>query len=246
MANNIRSRQVIRACCAVLACAGASTAEAASDDYDWLGIVYVWAADIGADSRDANLDVDFSDVIDKLEVGFQGHVEVQGDEVGGFVDLSFMALGDNSNRANAHLNADLDMTALDMAMVWSPGAERMTGLELYGGLRYIDTDFSLKIDPDPPGLPDARTGINKTYTDLLAGARYIAPINDRWRLSVNADLSGLDTEGTWSLGMYGVYRMGPHRFIAGYRHFEMELKGGRGEKVTETFSGPAIAYGYAF
>jgi hypothetical protein len=246
MPTNTRFRRVVRAGCAVLALAGAGTAQAASDDYDWLGIVYLWGADIGVDSRDASIDVDFSDVVDKLEMAFQTHVEVQGDDIGGFVDLSFVGVGDSSHRANAHLDADLDMTALDMALVWSPGAERMTGLELYGGLRYIDTDFRLVIDPDPAGPQETRTGINTTYTDLLAGARYIAPINDRWRLSVNADLSGLDTEGTWSLGMYGVYRTGPHRFIVGYRNFEMDLKGGHGQKVTETFSGPTIAYGYAF
>ena len=58
---------------------------------DWLGIVYVWAADIGVDTRDVNLDVDFSDTIDKLEMGFQGHMEAQGDDFGGFVDISYMA-----------------------------------------------------------------------------------------------------------------------------------------------------------
>ena len=93
---------------------------------DWLGIVYIWAADIGVDARDVNLDVDFSDTIDKL------------------------------------------------------------------------------------------------------------------------DLSAGETEGTWSLGAFGSYTTGRHHFYAGYRHLEMNLKGGSGESVTETYSGPAIAYGFSF
>ena len=122
----------------------------------------------------------------------------------------------------------------------------MTGVEVFGGLRYVETDFSLVLDPEPPGPPVAQTGINKSYYDVLVGARYLAPINDQWRLVFSADLSGGDTEGTWSIAGYGVYQTGPHRFFAGYRHFEMDLKGATGEKLTETFSGPAIAYGYAF
>jgi hypothetical protein len=96
----------------------------------------------------------------------------------------------------------------------------------------------------PP--PVLQTGVDKSYYDLLAGARYAAPINENWRLVFSADLSGGDTEGTWSVSGYGVYRTGPHRFYAGYRHLEMDLKGRAGETLTETFSGPAIAYGFSF
>lgn len=245
---NIRFRRSLQAGCCLLAVTAASGAAhaATSDDYDWVGIAYLWAADIGVDARDASVNVDFSDIVDKLEMGFQGHVEVQGDDLGGFVDVVFMGVGDNQQRNAVRLNTDFDMTAMDMALVWSPGAERMTGLEVFGGLRYIDMDLSVVVDPDAPALPEARTGINTSYTDLLAGVRYGAPFGERWKLVVSADASAFDTEGTWSLGTFAVYRTGPHRFYAGYRHLEMDFKGNNGEKVTETFSGPAIAYGYAF
>ena len=105
-------------------------------------------------------------------MGFQGHMEAQGDDFGGFVDISYMAVGNNNNLPNVHLNSDVDMTAMDLAMVWSPGLERMTGFEAYGGLRYIDTSFHLVVDPEPPALPTVETGVNSTYTDFLIGARY--------------------------------------------------------------------------
>ena len=223
------------------------TARADSADLDWLGIAYLWAADIGIDTRDRSVNVDFNDVVDKLEIGFQGHVEAQADEFGGFVDVVFMALGDNSSRPLVDINSDFDMTAMDLALVWSPGPERLTGIELYGGLRYIDMDLDVVVDPVPPGPADIRTGIDKSYTDFLAGARYIAPLDERWRLTFSADLSGGDTEGTWSVGGFGAYVTGPHHFIVGYRHLEMEFEArGRVERVEETFSGPLIAYGFSF
>src|SRR5688500_16334472 len=221
----------------------AGSARADSSDLDWLGVVYVWAAEIGVDARDRSAEIEFSDVIDKLEMGFQGHVEAQADDYGGFVDIVFMGVGDNSSRPLADLNADYDLTAMDLALVWSPGPERMTGIELYGGLRYIDMDLGLVVNPLPPGPADLRTGIDSSYTDFLAGARYIAPLAENWRLTITTDLSGGDTEGTWSVGGYAGYRAGPHHFIAGYRHVDMELEASGGDKrVTQVFSGPLVAY----
>lgn len=239
-------KSLIAVGCGLVLTLGAGGARADSSGMDWLGVMYLWASDISVDSRDAELDVSFSDAIDKLEMAFQGHVEAQGDDFGGFVDVSYTALGDNKNLPTVHLNADLNLTLMDLAMVWSPGPERMTGVEVFGGLRYIDTDFQLVIDPEPPGLPTAQTGVNTTYTDFLLGARYIAPIDEHWRLAFTGDLSAGETEGTWSLGAFGSYTTGRHHFYVGYRHLEIDLKGGTGEKVTETLSGPAIAYGFSF
>jgi hypothetical protein len=244
--NTQRRKSLVAVGCGLALTLGAGSASAESSGMDWLGIVYLWAADIGVDTRDVNLDIDFSDTIDKLEMGFQGHMEAQGDNFGGFVDISYMAVGNNNNLPNVHLNSDLDMTAMDLAMVWSPGPERMTGFEVFGGLRYIDTKFHLVIDPAPPGPPTTESGIDTTYTDFLLGARYSMPLNEHWRLFFTGDLSEGETEGTWSLGAFGSYTTGQHHFFAGYRHVEMDLKGSTGESVTETYSGPAIAYGFSF
>ena len=222
------------------------SARADSSGMEWLGIAYLWAADIEVDARDRTLDISFSDTIENLEMGFQGHVEAQADDFGGFVDINYMGVGANESRQGIRVNADVDLTAMDLAFVWSPAEESFSGIEVFGGLRYLSTEFDLVIDPEPPGPPVIQTGVDDSYYDFLIGARYAAPINEQWRLVFSADLSGGDTEGTWSVAGYGVYRTGRHRFYAGYRHLEVEVAGEPGETVTETFSGPAIAYGFAF
>jgi hypothetical protein len=224
----------------------AGPARADSSGMEWLGVVYLWASDIEVDVRDRTLDISFSDTIESLEMGFQGHVEAQGEDFGGFVDVIFMGVGAQDVRQGIRVNTDLDLTAMDLALVWSPDDDAFSGVEVFGGLRYIDTDFNLVIDPQPPGPPVVQTGLDKSYYDVLLGARYAAEINDHWRLVFSADLSGGDTEGTWSVAGYGVYRTGPHRFYAGYRHLEVDLEGAAGESLTETFTGPAVAYGYRF
>jgi hypothetical protein len=225
---------------------GTASAHADSQDTDWLGIVYLWGSGISIDAQNASVGADFKDLIDDLEMAFMGRVETQGDNFGGFVDVLFVGVGANESRTIFDLNTDNDTTAMDLALVWSPGEERMTGVELYGGLRYVSNDFSLVIDPMPPGPPESRFGSDSSYYDALFGARYIAPLSEHWRLTFMGDLSGGDTEGTFSIGAYAGYRTGQHHFIGGYRHFEMDLESGGAEDLTVTMTGPVIAYGYSF
>lgn len=240
-----RKSAVARVTALVFAIASGS-AHADSSGMDWLGIVYLWAADIELEARDRTLNISFSDTVENLEMGFQGHVEAQAGDFGGFVDVNYMGVGKNVVRQGIRVNADVDLTAMDLAFVWSPADDTFTGIEVFGGLRYLSTEAGVVIDPEPPGPPVLQTGVDDSYYDFLVGARYAAPINDSWRLVFNADLSVGDTEGTWSVAGYGVYRTGPHRFYAGYRHFEVEVAGRPGQTVQETFSGPAIAYGFSF
>jgi len=217
-----------------------------SADLDWIASVYLWGASITVDAGDRSLDASFSDIIDKLEMGFMGRVETQGDTLGGFVDLVYLSVGDEGTIGPASARGNLDMSLMDVAAVWSPGSERFTGTEVYGGFRYLGVDFDLRATLAPPPAEPLRTGIDTSYTDFLLGARYVAPLNDQWRLVVSADFSAGDTEGTWSLAGYGVYRNGPHRFFAGYRHLEAEVEASNGRSVDQTITGPAVGYGFAF
>lgn len=151
-----------------------SASARADGDTDWLAIAHLWGSGITIDGRDQS--VDFEDLVDNLEMSFMGHVEAQGDTLGGFVDVVFVGVGENESRTNFDLNVDNDTTVMDLAAVWSPGAVRMTGIELYGGLRYVSNDSSLVADPIPPILPIVTAGSDSSYYDLLFGALHHAAL----------------------------------------------------------------------
>lgn len=230
----------------VAAILGTASAGAHADDMDWIGIAYLWGAGITIDAQEQSVGIDFEDLIDNLEMSFMGHVEAQGDTFGGFVDVAYVGVGDNESRANADLNTDNDTINMDLAVTWSPGAERMSGLSLYGGLRYISNDFHLVVDPIPPALPTFEGGVDQSYYDALIGARYVVPFSSNWRATFQGDYSMGDSEGTFSLGAFAAYVMGQHHFIVGYKHLQMDLEAGGGNELTVTLTGPALAYGYAF
>src|SRR5688572_33463384 len=121
MSMDLGSRAAFHASCGVLALSLASgAAHADSNDLEWLGIAYLWAADIELDARDRTADIAFSDTVENLEMGFQGHVEAQAEDLGGFVDVVYMGVGSNEVRQGIRVNADIDLTAMDLAFVWSP------------------------------------------------------------------------------------------------------------------------------
>ncbi len=225
---------------------GASPAASDEAGLDKAFFAYVWGADLTVDVRDESLGVDFSDLINNLEAGFLGHLEVQGDSLGGFTDIVFIGVGNTVDRPNFTVDADNDTLLMDAALVWSPGQERLTGFEAFGGIRYISNDFELVADPVAPGPPDIVGGSDASYTDGLIGARYIFPVAEHWRVTLRGDVSGGDTEGTWSASAHFGYTTGRHTFLAGYRHLEIDLLSGSDEDLTVTMAGPMIAYGFSF
>ena len=114
--------------------------------YGWIANV---STDLNSGEPPAGTDSDFSDIVAKIDGGFEAHLEGQGDEWGMFADFSWVSLGDDNERRLSHTESDLDVYLVEAAAVWSPGDTRNQGWELFAGLRYID--LNLEIDVDPVG-----------------------------------------------------------------------------------------------
>jgi hypothetical protein len=236
---------------AVLSLINFSPAARAADGegWDWMVAPYLWAASIGTDVRaevpPADTETEFSDIIDKLDGAFLLHLEGQGDHVGVFADLIFLGVAGDQDHPLSHSESDLDTWLIEAAGVWSPGDDRSRGLGLFAGLRYVDVDLSVEVDPINPLFDTATIGGNKGYSDLMVGARYTLALSERWGLTLRGDGSFGDTEGTWSASAIAQYRTGNGGWLFGYRHLSVEIK--TGDSTTEiTMSGPAIGYGFSF
>jgi hypothetical protein len=222
---------------------------AEGEGWDWMVAPYLWAASIGTDVNEdappAGTDSDFSDIIDKIDGVFMARLEAQGDRFGAFADVIFLSLADDTDRRLSHTESDLDAWLIDAAGVWSPGGDRTRGLGLFAGLRYVDVDLSVRVDPTNALFDTATIGTNKSYADALVGARYTWAFSERWGLTLRGDGSFGDTEGSWSASAIAQYRTRNGGWLFGYRYLSVEL--GTGDGKTEiTLSGPAIGYGFSF
>ena len=222
---------------------------AESEGWDWLVAPYLWAATIGTDVRaetpPADTETEFSDVIDKLDGAFLLRLEGRGEHFGAFTDLIFLGVADDSDRALSHTESDLDTWLIEAAGVWSPSDDRTRGLELFAGLRYVDVDLTVQVDPINPLFDTVTVGTNRSYSDMMIGARYTWAFSERWGLTLRGDGSFGDTEGAWSASAIARYRTGNGGWLFGYRHLSVEID--TGDSTTEiTMTGPAIGYGFSF
>lgn len=239
---------------AVLCLAGlsASAQAAEGEGWQWMVAPYGWAASIGTDletnqppSGGVSNDTDFDDIVDKIDGAFQIHIEGQGDHWGMFTDFTFLGLADSNDRPRFHTESDLDTRLFELAAVWSPDDERYQGLDVFAGLRYIDVDLTVQLDPENPLFDTTTFDGGETFNDFMIGARYTWALSDRWGVTLRGDGSFGDTEGTWNTSVVGSYRMKRGAWLFGYRYLSVEVE--TGDSNTEiTMNGPMVGYGFIF
>jgi hypothetical protein len=231
----------------------APAAQAAEGEgWDWMVAPYGWAASIGTDLRSGqppaggtSTDVDFDDIVDKIDGAFEMHVEGQGDDFGVFADFTFLGLADEKDHPRFHSESDLDTRLFEIAAVWSPGEQRHQGIELFAGLRYIDVDATVQLDPENPLFDTTRLDGGATFNDFMLGARYTWAISDRWGVTFRGDGSFGDTEGTWNTSVVADYKTKHGAWLFGYRYLSVEMET-RGNRFDITMNGPMIGYGFMF
>lgn len=228
---------------------GAGPGHAQSSDLTWIAAPYIWAPTVDASFNDrsgsGNPDVGEgeSDIMDKLDSAFLGHLETQGDNWGLYGDMVFLGLGDERDGTRVDIDSELDAGIYELAAVWSPGDERYRGFEAIFGIRYMSVELQLDFDPVNPALSPRQVDFDEDFTDFLIGARYTVPLSDTWAFSMRADGSFGDSEGTFNVAGLFLWEMGPGALAFGYRYFDAELQPNENTLDIELY-GPEI--GYAF
>ena len=249
--NTTNSARVALACLGALLCCSVPAHAKKNDGWDWMVAPYGWASSVGTDLETrrppspSSTDMEFNDVIDKLDGAFQVHAEGQGDKFGVFADFTYIGLADSRQLERFSTASDLDTRLFEAAAVWSPGSDRYHGLDLFAGLRYIDVDFTSRLTPVSPSFDTVRVDESKSFSDLMLGVRYTWDLSQRWGLTLRGDGSFGDTEGTWNASVVTNYRTNRGAWFFGYRYFDASVEAGDAN-LDITMSGPAIGYGFKF
>lgn len=226
-------------------------APASAEEWDWMVAPYVWATRIRSDVEterppiDGSSEVKFSDILDKLDGSMQVHLEGRGDKVGMFADFTYLGISDGRTGDFARTEADLDTRLFESAFVWTPGGQRDRGIDVFGGIRFIDADLKVEIDPVNAQLPGRVLDVGDSYLDAMLGARYTWAPADRWRVTARGDLSAGQTEGAWSVSLMAQYKTAHGAFLFGYRQLDVELETS-GVQTDLAMSGPVMGYGFTF
>ncbi|MFL2546373.1 MAG: hypothetical protein ACJ0SL_03305 [Candidatus Rariloculaceae bacterium] len=140
------------------------------------------------------VDVDFSDILDVLEVALMVHFEAQHESGWGIVlDYGFMDLKDDISLPRGGIVSAKLRQGIFEALV---SRRRQLGnghVDFLAGIRWWDNDIDVTIDPALlPGTPTAN--IAADWVDVIVGTRWSRPINERWTLNLRGDIGGFSLE----------------------------------------------------
>ncbi|MGO4222178.1 hypothetical protein AB4Y64_10040 [Lysobacter sp. TAF61] len=218
-------------------------------EWKWMVAPYLWAASVGTDLHTpfpvSEGGSDFTNVIDDIDGVFQAHVEGQNGAYGLFADFTYFGLGGDQDYERINTDSQLDAYLFEAAAVWSPGEDRLKGIEVFGGLRYIDIDLTVTFDPHDPRFGTLELNPNDSYADFMLGARYTWAFAQRWRVTLRGDGSFGQTDGTWNASIVGQYQVKYGEWLLGYRYLTAKFEDQR-RKIDITMSGPMVGFGFVF
>jgi len=233
----------------------------AQNDSEWMVAPYLWGPGIKVDTTAAGggNDLGLSDILDKTDAVGMIRVEYRYRKWGVLLDYIFLGLADEQTimpdappAPNIFVRADLDVTVWELAGFYRLSGDGRTGFDWLFGARRVEQEQLLLLTPDINNPVTRRIESRETFTDAMIGARFLYPMGEHFDLTMRADVSGGDTEGTTNFLASVGYRFPIRYQIAvhlGYRYATLRLKETSASEVVETditLSGPFLGFAFRF
>ncbi len=172
-----------------------------ADDWAFFVEPYLMVTSIEGDAgvgraTGAEVDVDFSTILDNLDIGAMIRFEGKNTNGWGFIlDYAFMDLSDDvvGSRGGV-VDARIRQGILEALLTRETGR---SGLEIFAGFRWWDNDIDVAIDPAIlPGSVVTKT--DASWIDLVVGTRLTRALNERWTFRGRADIGGFGVESDFT------------------------------------------------
>ena len=233
--------------------------EKSSDDWEFEITPYLWmlALDSRLTLRNRTVDADasFSDIVDHLNYGGAGRIEVHKGKYGLFFDGLYLDLEGDAQRRIIRAEGTARLGVADfggMYRLWElerkGSAQPWTSFELLGGGRYTYVKGRIRLSPGPDL---DRSG---DWIEPLVGGRIKVGITERLSLAVRGDASGFavgsGSDLTWNLVGGLDYRLTKHLSLkGGYRIYDLDYSRGHGTRKfawNARVQGPVVGLTFRF
>jgi hypothetical protein len=224
------------------------------DQWQFAGAIYLWGADIsGQTVRGSDVEVEFSDLLDNLEMAFMGSFAARKNKWALLTDFIYLDLGvdktadlsipigDIQIPVTTSLSLDMQGLVIQIAAGYSLYSEGRSRLEVIGGARYLDLDTDMFLELESLGPGQSRTISDSLSTwDGIVGLHGNASLGERWYMPYYVDVGTGDSKLTWQAAAGIGYRAGRvWDLVLVYRHLEWDIDS---TKLIDdiNFSGPTL------
>ena len=200
--------------------AAASAAEASPEDGWQFGVeVYLWGASIGGKtSSGSNLDIEFDDLIDNLEMAFMGAFGARRGKWSLLADVIYLDVKGDETISGIPASVEMSSWIVTPAVGYTLLDAERGSLDLYVGARYLYLDTDLSLGP-------FRKDKSGDGWDGIVGIRGKLNLSEKWYLPYGLDIGTGNADMTWQ-GNLGIgYRFKHLDIVAGYRYMAWDLGG---------------------
>ena len=236
----------------ILVMALVATAPLQAEDWKHEIAPYLWGSGLdgttGAGPVTVDVDADFGDILDHLELGFMGMYRASRDRLSITVDGIYSQLESDGTGPIELVRGEveLEQTLLEVDV----GYAVTEHLVMFGGLRY--NDVTTKVSATGP-LGNTLSGeIDEDWTDPVIGARYTWPFSEQWSVTLRGDIGGfgVGSDFAWQGAATLRWQSSP-RFgvLAAYRYIYADFEDGSGSdffKYDMAMHGPALGVVFSF
>lgn len=221
-----------------------ATSPAQAEDWNYDVFLYGLGASLdgttGVGPIEAEVDVGFSDILDKLEIGGMVAFRAKKGRWAVMTDTFFVGLG----AANDRVDVDVDEFVFELDAAYSFN----DSLEVVFGARYFDLDAQLDFF-GPLGL---QVSFGESWVDPVVGLRVEAPFGERWLVVGRFDIGGfgVGSESAYNFVLNFGYRVGDSStLVVGWRTLDVDYDDGEGLErfvYDVTSSGPVVGLALRF
>jgi len=207
--------------------------------------IYLWGASISGnatlgshDVPSQPVDVDFDDVIGKLDFGFQFHYEGTGEQWGGGLDYTYVKLSDTND---AGVSGEVKTSMTELFGIYRANQ----ALDVLAGARIVRLDMSVT---GPNALANAEG--DRSLVDVFAGARARLPISDSVLFVIRGDVGTGDSDLVWNALLGVDWHVSKSIALrGGYRWLDYDLDkddGSTEARLDVSITGPFLGIGFQF
>jgi len=207
------------------------------DEWEYDARVYLWVAAIsGESSSGGDIDIDFDELWDNLDMAFMGGLTARKGKWSLMVDPVYLkesgSEGWEETIPVGPLNVPTDFEGLVKLESWitnvGVGYEVMrtdkSRLDVLAGARYLSMDVDVKLDlTDVLTTASDRVSVSEHNWDAIVGVEGSVDLDDRWSLLYRGDVGAGDSDFTGNAVAAIAYGFSWGQVIAGYRYLHYEF-----------------------
>jgi hypothetical protein len=207
---------------AVIPARNACTAESSpASVWEFDATLYAWMADIGGQTESgSDIDIDFDDLFDNLEMAFMGAVGVHKDKWSFLTDVIYLDVEADDTIDGIYADVELKAWIVTPFASYSLIEGRLVEVDLLAGARYLYMKTDLRLGPYEDKESD-------DIWDGIVGVRGRVNLSEKWYLPYHLDIGTGESDVTWqALGGVG-YKFSHIDVMAGYRYLKWDFDSGK-------------------